>query len=166
MIKHVSLQECGSPLPDADPKEESVLEEVSQTHSDSCPADLEQDHVEQTKTSDQEQSEQALTEDDLVVEASLTNEAKENEQEEMANKFLLFKKKNPTHVGIRTLMPEKHKGLSVRNNLKRSLLKIRLRQILLFGKREWRLGTALRNGTVCRTWFSSSSRRSSKRFSR
>lgn len=70
-------QECGSPLPDADPKEESVLEEVSQTHSDSCPADLEQDHVEQTKTSDQEQSEQALTEDDLVVEASLTNEAKE-----------------------------------------------------------------------------------------
>ena len=77
-------QECGSPLPDADPKEESVLEEVSQTHSDSCPADLEQDHVEQTKTSDQEQSEQALTEDDLVVEASLTNEAKENEQEEMA----------------------------------------------------------------------------------
>ena len=77
-------QECGSPLPDADPKEESVLEEVSQTHSDSCPADLEQDHVEQTKTSDQEQSEQALTEDDSVVEASLTNEAKENEQEEMA----------------------------------------------------------------------------------
>lgn len=77
-------QECGSPLPDADPKESSVVEEVSQADSDSCPADLEQDHVEQTKTSDQEQLEEAPTADDSLVESTQPNEAQENEQEETA----------------------------------------------------------------------------------
>lgn len=70
-------QECGSPLPDADQKEESVQEEVVQEQTDSQVSDLEQE-----VTTVQEEVEEEQVEDDSTAESTNSEKVQEDKQEE------------------------------------------------------------------------------------